>query len=258
MSLKTHVESNPFAYLIGVAVSVGGLVFWVVSYFCSEKLVVTELTHKEKIAESENRLASINRKLAGGDYMDVAHFVVHPGDRNRLPAQSKFYSDDSFYAPAPQGWTYKKTTDKEFFASIFGEEGQKQVNEYTGLGPIHVWTRGALVPVGNHDVIQNFAPCIYVQRLPTADLTIQLNLEAAKNSQPATLFEGDIIGSMLAQTFSNVFKTLTFTSDTQASLVNISKVSNVLYCQFLLTLHNVTVDSRRLDSYFINLEVLLY
>lgn len=257
MNLKTHVESNPFAYLIVVAVSVGGLVFSVVSYFCSEKLAMTELTHKEKMAESENRLASINRKLAGGDYMDVAHFVVHPGDRNRLPPQSRFYPDDSFYAPTPQGWAYKKTTDKEFFASIFAEQGQKQVNEYTGLAPVHVWTRGALVPVGNHDVIQNFAPCIYVQRLPIADLTIQLNLEAAKHSQSATLFEGDIIGSMLAQTFSNVFKTLTFTSDTQASLLNISKVSNVLYCQFLLTLHNVTIDSRQLDSYFINLEVIV-
>jgi hypothetical protein len=50
---------------------------------------------------------------------------------------------------------------------------------------------------------------------------------------------------------------LTITSETQASLLNINKVSNVLYCQFLLTLHNVTIDSRKLDPYFINLEMIV-
>ena len=62
---------------------------------------------------------------------------------------------------------------------------------------------------------------------------------------------------MLAQTFANVFKKLTFTSDTHASLLSINKVSNVLYCQFLLTLNNVTIESQHRDSYFINLEVIV-
>jgi hypothetical protein len=189
--------------------------------------------------------------------MKVEHFLLHRGDRNRVPGQSKFYADDSFYAPDLPGWTYEKTTDRAFFKSIFGEEGQKQINEITGLAPVNVWTRGALKPLGNHDVFQDFAPCIYVQSLPIEELTIQLNLEAAKDSQSTTLFQGDVIGSMLAQTFSNVFKTLTITSDTQASLLSISKVSNVLYCQFLLTIHNVTIDSRVLPSYFINLEMII-
>lgn len=254
---KARLEEHTFWVLLTFAVFIGGTVFGVVHYFCSERLQAIKSDYEIKITDYQSKLASINRRFVGGDYINVAQFVVHRGDRNRVPAQSKFYADDSFYAPAVQGWTYKKTTDTEFFTSIFGEEGKKQINEITGLAPVHVWSRGPLIPMGNHDVIQNFAPCIYLQRLPIEELTVQLNLEAAKNSQPATLFQGDVIGSMLAQTFANVFKTLTFTSETQASLLNINKVSNVLYCQFLLTLHNVTIDSRKLESYFITLEMIV-
>jgi hypothetical protein len=187
-------------------VLIGGTVFGIVHYFDSERLEATKHDYEVKLTDSQSKLVSINRGLAGGDYINVARLVVHPGERDRVQAQSKFFADDSFYAPALQAWTYKKTTDTEFFTSIFGEEGKKQINEITGLAPVHVWTRGPLKPVGNHDVIQNFAPCIYLQRLPIEELTVQLNLEAAKNSQPATLFQGDVIGAMLAQTFSNVSK----------------------------------------------------
>jgi hypothetical protein len=256
-SAWAQLERHPFRALLAFTILVGGTVFSVVHYFDSQRLEATKHDYDLKLTDSENKLASINRGLAGGDYINVARLVVHRGERNRVPLQSKFYADDSFYAPDLRAWIYKKTTDREFFTSIFGEEGKKQINELTGLAPVHVWTRGALVPVGNHDVIQNFAPCIYLQRLPIDELTVQLNLEAAKNSQPAALFQGDIIGAMLAQTFANVFKTLTFTSDTQASLLSITKVSNVLYCQFLLTIRNVTVDSRKLDSYFVNLEMIV-
>jgi hypothetical protein len=239
--------------LITAGAAVGVVVAAVTSFYWSQRLEET----KAQIADRDNKLASINRNLAGGDFMKVEHFLLRRGDRNRVPGKSKFYSDDSFYAPDLRGWTYKKTTDREFFTSLFGEQGQNQINEITGLAPVHVWTRGSLKPVGKHDVIQNFAPCFYVQRLPIDELTIRLNLEAAKNSQPQTLFEGDVIGSMLAQTFANVFKTLTFTSDTHASLLNISKVGDVLYCQFLLTINNVTIDARSLPSYFINLETIV-
>lgn len=253
----TNLEKHPFRVLLTFAVLIGGAVYGIVHYFDSERLEATRHDYEVKLADSQSKLASINRGLAGGDYINVARLVVHRGERDRVPAQSKFYADDSFYAPAVQGWTYKKTTDTEFFTSIFGEEGKKQINELTGLAPVHVWTRGPLVPLGNHDVSQNFAPCIYLQRLPIDDLTVQLNLEATKNSQSTTLFQGDVIGAMLAQTFANVFKTLTFTSETQASLLNINKVSNVLYCQFLLTLRNVTINSQKRDSYFITLEMIV-
>lgn len=256
-SVWTDLDKHPFRVLFAFAVLSGGTVGVVVRYFDSEKFELMERDYKAKVSDYQSKLASIDRGLAGGGYINIASLVVHPGERDRVPTQSKFYSDDSFYAPELQGWGYKKTTDTEFFISIFGEEGKKQINEITGIAPVHVWTRGALVPVGNHDVIQNFAPCIYVQRLPIDELTVQLNLEAAKNAQPKTLFEGDVIGAMLAQTFANVFKTLTFTSDTQASLLSINKVSNVLYCQFLLTLHNVTIDARNVNSYFVNLEMIV-
>ena len=85
---------------------------------------------------------------------------------------------------------------------------------------------------------------------------VQLNLQASPQSDAAA-FQGDIIGAMLAQTFSSLFTTLPFTSETQVYLLNINKVSNVLYCQFLLTLHNVTVDSRKRDSYFVTFETIV-
>jgi hypothetical protein len=253
MTFKSRVESNPFISLIVTGTAVGAVVAAVISFFCSQRLEEA----RTQIADRESKLASINRNLAGGDFMKVEKFLARRGDRSHVPAQSKFYPDDSFYAPEIKGWIYTKVTDRVFFTSIFGKEAEKQMSEITGIAPMHVWTRGPLKPVGNNDVIENFAPSIYVQRLPLDELTVQLNLEAAKNSQPTTLFEGDVIGSMLAQTFSNIFKKLTITSDTQASLLSITKVSNVLYCQFLVTIHDVTIDGRALPSYFINLEMIV-
>lgn len=247
---RKRIENNVYWYLLGVGLAcvVGTWTF--ASSLHSQRFEAAKTAY-------DSKLASIDRNLAGGDLMKVEHFLLRRGDRKGVPGRSKFYAEDSFYAPDVPGWIYQKTTDREFFMSIFGEEGQKQVNEITSIAPVHVWTRGPLKPVGSHDVIQNLAPCIYVQRLALDELTVQLNLEAAKHSQPSSLFEGDVIGSMLAQTFANVFKTLTFTADTQASLLSISKVSNVLYCQFLLTIHNVTIDSRTLPSYFVNLEMIV-
>ena len=54
----------------------------------------------------ENQLASINRNLAGGGYLNVAKFVVPPSERSRIRPDAKFFSAE-LYAAMPPGWEYE-------------------------------------------------------------------------------------------------------------------------------------------------------
>jgi hypothetical protein len=207
-------------------------------YYYSERLALTR-------HEYETKLASINRSLAGGDYIDVAKFLIPASQRSRLPQASTFHSDDSYYAPDLPRWTFKRMTDAEFFNSIYGEEGTATNNEITNLAPVNVWKRGDFIPIKGHGVINNVAPCIYVQRLPTKKLLEQLEINSPfPNEEDATLrnlripsiFRGDLVGALLTETLSGVFTTLRFMSDTDVNLRNISKVSLLhqfrSYCHF--------------------------
>src|SRR5204862_6474456 len=96
----------------------------------------------------------------------------------KVPAGSKFYDDDSFYAAQLPGWTYKKMTDDQLYGIIYGEEEDRPKSDITKLAPVHVWTRGDWMPVEKHDLIHNIAPVIIVQSLPAKELIEQLNLAA--------------------------------------------------------------------------------
>jgi len=110
-------------------------------------------------------------------------------------------------------------------------------------------------------VINNIAPCIWVQSVPAAEMVEQLNLrsrdDTADGTRLGTMFQGDIIGAMLNETLSTVFTGLRFASETNVKLLNISKVSNVLYCQILLTLNDVTVGPTHFARYYIIFETIV-
>ena len=101
MSRKSPSEATTTSFKITLATFVILLcstVAGVVRYFESAKLEAAKNDYNSK-------LASINRKLVGGDYLNVKQFVIHRNDGTRPPANSKFYSDDFFYAPNLQTWT---------------------------------------------------------------------------------------------------------------------------------------------------------
>jgi hypothetical protein len=258
-SLKKRIEDNLIVYLIGLLILWGGAIAVPIKYFANQKLEITK-------REYETKLASINRRLAGGDYFDVSKILITADERNKVPPTSKFYDDDSFYAIDLPAWTYKKMSDVEFYNTVYGEEGNKPSSDITKLAPFHVWTRGKWIPVDKHDLVHNLAPVIIVQCLPVKELNEQLNLrepftgnleKPIKDPESGMIFPGDIVGAMLTDTFYSLFQTLHFGSNTHVNLLTINKVKNVLYCQILLTLRDVIVGSQPFNRFYVNFEIIV-
>lgn len=128
-TLKQRVENHFAVVVLGIIVlsggAVGGVAAWVSlvqRQAASDRFDAAQQQCTAQIRDLENKLASIDRNPAGGEYMDIRKFAVTRAGLKSLPATSKFHSDDLFYAPDPAGWTYKRITDAEFFKSIYGEE----------------------------------------------------------------------------------------------------------------------------------------
>ena len=258
-TIKQQVESHWLLYLVGTVITTLAIAVPVMLWICHEK--VDSLTR-----DYEGKMASINRRLAGGDYLNVSKFLIAPDERDKVPPNSKFFPEESFYAPEPAGWTYKKMSDTDFYNTIYGEAGDKQTSQITQLAPMHVWVRGKWSSVKNHDLIRNIAPVIVIQAIPTKDLIDQLNLAAPFTGEvekpiqdPGSkmVFKGDIVGAMLTESLYNLFNTLHFASNTNVNLLTVNKVKNVLYCQVLLTLRDVSVASRPFSRFYVNVEIIV-
>jgi hypothetical protein len=258
-TVRQRVEDHWLLYLLGVIIASAGVTAGLMNFVCNTRLEGTKRDY-------ESKMASINRRLAGGDYFNISKLLITRDEREKVPSASKFYADESFYAMDLPGWTYKKMADVDFYNTVYGESGDKPPNDITSLAPLHVWTRSEWTPVGNHDLIHNIAPVILVQCLPTNELIEKLNLAAPftgehekpiKDPESKMIFQGDIVGAMLTQTFSGFFDALHFGSNTHVNLLTVNKVKNILYCQILLTLRDVTLNDRRFPRYYINFETIV-
>jgi len=268
--LLNWIDSHPLPVVVTIVISTAGLTWRVVSYFDEERA-------SEKITILEDHLASINRRLVGGDYLNVAKLLVPQAERNRVPPRSEFYREDNFYALTLPGWSHEKLKDTSVFERFFTGGNVRPEKDVTKLAPVHLWQRGGLARVEGHSMLQKASPCIYVQKLSVAKLAMQLSLEetdwtkksavvvessslenideeTAKKFQAHYLFQGDLVGAVLAETFAEVFENLRFVANTDVRLIAINKISNVLYCQILITLHDVTVNNEKLPEYYINVE----
>ena len=219
------------------------------------------------------QLASINRKLAGGDYLNVAKFVIPRSERSHIASADKFFGSDQFYAAMPPEWSYEKMKDVDLWNTMYGQPGEKPDNPVTGIVPIHVWRRGPFLRLEGNGIINNIAPLITVQRFANKQLLGELGIETSPSSpsadespetkkplgdiHPPTIFKGDIVGAVLAESFSLVFDNLRFVAGVSVDLVTINKVGNVLYCQILITLTNGAVGGKKFDVYYLSTETIV-
>lgn len=109
-TLKQRVENNLTVVVIGLIVLSGGTVAGITAYFssiqrqaASDRFDAAQQQCTAQIRDLENKLTSIDRNPAGGEYMDIRKFAVSRAGLKSLPATSKFHSDDLFYAPDPAG-----------------------------------------------------------------------------------------------------------------------------------------------------------
>jgi hypothetical protein len=265
-SLHEWAQNHPLKFTATLVVATGTLVAGVMGAFWHAHVETLTERHATEVAGLHNQLASINRKLAGGDFLNVAKFLVPASERSRIAPSDKFFSSDLFYAAMPPGWSYEEMKDTALWNSIYGTEGDKPDNVLTGISPIHVWRRGSLVHLEGNGVINHIAPMITVQRFANKEILTHFGIDSPTpmsgdetvetkklldELRRPTIFQGDIVGAVLAQNFSIVFDQLRFVKGVSVELVNINKVANVLYCQVLITLSDGSIDGKKFDQYYL-------
>jgi hypothetical protein len=266
---RASVENHPIGFAALLVVASGAICFAVMSYFHGAEITNLNQQHTAEVTGLQNQLASINRKLAGGDYFNVAKLMVPRSERSRISPNAKFFSTELFYASTPPGWGYQQMKDIELWNTIYGKEGDKPDTSVTAIAPLHVWKRGPFVHLEGNKIINNIAPLITVQRFPNKELLTELGIDTPGSDLSGktpeikrllnglhmpTIFQGDIVGAVLAQNFSLVFDQLRFVEGVNVDLVTINKVSNVLYCQILITLRNGSVGNAKFERYYLSLE----
>src|SRR4051812_29213119 len=103
-SLHEWIQDHPLSFAVRTIVGTTVVVSGVLGFIWHANIDNLTERHKGEISNLENQLASINRKLAGGDFLNVAKFLIPATERSRIPATDKYFSEEFFYAAMPAGW----------------------------------------------------------------------------------------------------------------------------------------------------------
>lgn len=266
---RASLERNVFVFAAGIVITTAGITFEVLRNLYGTQIQNIQTTNQVTVKGLEGQLASINRRAAGGDFLNVEKMIIPDSRRAEIAPSAQFFGKDMFYAMTPDRWSYSELRDTDLWNTIYGATGTRPDNQVTGLSPMHVWRRGPFVTVSGNDYIHNIAPLITVQRFPAKDLLAHLGIEdpvsppkelnvesrnVLKSLRSASIFHGDAVGALLTQNLSYVFEQLRFASGATVNLVTINKVSNVLYCQILITLTNGSLQGIHFDKYYLSVE----
>lgn len=265
-SLHEWIQEHPLAFAVRTIVGTTVVASGLMGFMWHANVDNIGERHKAEVSALENQLASINRKLAGGDFLNVAKFLIPATERSKIPSTDKFFSKESFYAAMPPGWEYEEMKDIDLWNAIYGTMGDNPDNTLTGIVPIHVWRRGPLARLEGNGMINNIAPMITVQCFPNKELLSQFGIDEreprSKDESPErkelldslrqpTIFQGDVVGAVLAQNLSLIFDHLRFVENVNVELVTINKIGNVLYCQVLITLSKGSIGGRPFEHYYL-------
>jgi hypothetical protein len=278
MRIKEYVERNPIIYLLGTAVSVSVVVFGVVTYFCQQRMEVASRRSQFTISTLESELASIKRGLGDSKYIDVRRFVI-PKDRAPLTPinpKSQYVSSGEFYAIVglPE-WNYEQMSVQEFSKEIYGEALAPPLKKM-GNFRLYVWKADALITVTGPSKYFDVGPMIVLQRTPVSELTKAVaeslpdiyQKQTGERISPQDLndvlstwdriYRGDIAQYILATELSQHFIIdATDFEHINSQLLESQKVGNVLYLQFLTTLHNAEVAGQHPSVFFVREEMLI-
>jgi hypothetical protein len=120
----------------------------------AERLVAEERSRAQaQVDELTRSLSSIRRSLgSGSEYFDVASLVVDQDAAATLPADSRYFPADRWYALDPEAhpdWTYEVTSELRMTAELLGmtedelraQQSESQVEAATRF-PVHLWRYG--------------------------------------------------------------------------------------------------------------------
>ncbi|SRR6266404_2351296 len=281
MKLKESVENNPFIYLLGTAVTVGILVVGVQEYFCRERVEIANQRSNLEISTLQSELLSIRRGLGENKYLDIRTFL-YPKTGTPLSSinqKAKYTADDGFYAILDlPDWDYEAMNAEQFNKKMFGVELGPRWKKLFGDSRMHVWRAKTLTNVTAAGDYREAGPFITFEKTPISTvmgmakeylpemakevtgwtMTTQ-EAQAAKKVLPALekMFRGDAaqleLTTLIRVHYEELFDSA---ADVSTEIVQLQKIGNVLYIQFLTTVHNANVDGKLTSVFFVREEAM--
>jgi hypothetical protein len=230
-----------------------------------------------RINTLESELTSIRRGLGESNFLDIRSFV-YPKDRLALlkvNPKSKYVSDENFYAILDfPNWQYERTTLEEFVHSETGDEMPPTLKKMSGKTPVHTWKAAQFLAVkGPHDYSES-GPEIMIEKLPYASTVPPSKEDFSKFAKEVMgaelkpdeapdlayferLFRGDMATVQLAGFMQSNLEQFVDSTGIDTRLVELEKVGNVLYLQILVTIHDATVNGKKLPIFFVRNEEII-
>jgi hypothetical protein len=229
----------------------------------------TILNDEDESPALEQAAVSIERRIGEeAQFYDVRDIIVTPEEvRDKLP-ESKFFTDDDFYAVPDDAlgddWTYELTTEPEFVA-LTGVESPPGLAEL----PLHVWRR-EIVEVGE-PVEANTFDYVFVQRVAHEEVAALVasgfgeppadpenGVEAgdfAGLEELGEQYRGDSTGVILMSQMPYMLPL--GISDVRPVLNTVQKIGNVVYAQSTVEIRDAVVDGEPYDEFFLERELML-
>jgi hypothetical protein len=291
MDLKTSVEKNPFTYLLTCMIATVTLTVGVQQYFANQQLNLLKAKQESEVQDLNSKLASFRRGIPGSEFFDIRNLLFSSSSKTNTPPSSSIFFPEQFYAPGGQGdWVYSETSELALGADLAGVSTvgiPAGIQKSMTLLKLHLWRAKNALPVEGNDYFKKLYPLVTVEKAsseqmrtlsgipapgeeasekPAApDAKQDLQKAIAKrdsNSQEFVdgvdrAFRNDMIGTYFAMQLQAQLRVAEQAPKLSITLIEIQKVGNVLYAQFLTTLKDVKVAGHPYAEYFVRREMIL-
>jgi hypothetical protein len=291
MDLKTSVEKNPFIYLITCMIATATLTAGVQQYFASQQLTLLKGNQQSEVADLNSKLSSIRRGIPGSDFFDIRNLLFSSSSKTNTPPASSTYFPEQFYAPAAQAdWLYKETTELALGLDLTGASTTDipaGTQKALTLLKLHLWRAENGFPVEGNDIFKKLYPFVTVEKVSIEQMRTLSGIPPAgevasakpisadakqdvqraierKDSNPQEFVDGmdrafrnDMIGTFFAMELQTQLRTAEVSPNLSINLLEIQKVGNVLYAQFLTTIKGVKVGGQPYAEYYVRREMIV-
>lgn len=291
MDFKKSIENHPMTFLVTCIIAASSLTAGVQRYFSTQQTNLLNERHRSEIEELNSKLSSLRRGIPGNEFFDVRHLLYSPNNKTNTPPSSSAFFQEQFYGPKGGGdWIYKQTTELEVMSDLTGISLKSlpvQFQKANSVLTLHVWKAKDETSIEGHDAFKKLYPLITVEKVSFEQMRTISGIAAAneddadqtpspevkqsaqkaveeKNSDAQKfldgmdkVFRGDAIGAFFRAQLDLQFAATLLSQKTSVNVVEIQKVGNVLYAQFLITLKDVKVGGRPVPEYFLRKELII-
>jgi len=296
MNIREHIEKNPFVYLIGIVVATVGISISADQYFCQKAANLLKAQHRLEVDQLHTRLASIDRRISGGDFLDIRSMAITKDEQREVPQNSEYISELNAYVTNDKDfWVYEKMKRVELdLNSIDMGQSWEQIKDsirksdmYINSPLIHVWSRKDRTSIrsekwgGSVPLSLVLFPYVAIQKMSITDflekykLSVMIPAEKEKDvKQDKTrhislellnkYYRGDVVGVLFVEVWEQLQKQNSILEqfrdrmDIQLELLTAQKIGNVLHCQAKTTFNDVLANDKPLRQYYMHTEIFIF